>query len=131
MKTRSTATAVMAALVLLLGAATTTLQATEPEKIAYTKASYDLSELKRNVGSHYMIATTDDSERVTFSVAVAKDGEIKDLTYTHNIKSLKQEKVDAYIQKAYMAIMSTEFHPAKKDGQAIEDTLKIEFQLVN
>lgn len=129
MKTRFTSFAMALAMMLILGTATSL--ATEPEKVTKTKATYDLAELKRNVGKDHILATNESSERVTFTVAVDKTGEIKDLTYTHNITSVKSAKVDAYIQKAYMAIMSTEFHPAKQDGQAIQDTVTIEFQMIN
>lgn len=129
MKTRF-ATLIMAlATILVLGSTTT--YASEPEKTPITKASYDLSDLKRNVGKGYLLATNEQSEKMTFKVSVDKTGEVTDLTYSHNITSMKSEKVDAAIQKAYMAIMSTEFQPAKKDGQPVADTVTIEFQLLN
>lgn len=124
------ATLIMAlATILVLGS--TAAMATEPEKTSVNKASYDLADLKRNVGKGYLLATNEQSEKMTFKVSVDKSGEITDLTYSHNITSMKPEKVDAAIQKAYMAIMSTEFQPAKKDGQTVADTVTIEFQLLN
>lgn len=124
------ATLIMAlATILVLGSAAA--MATEPEKTNVNKASYDLADLKRNVGKGYLLATNEQSEKMTFKVSVDKSGEITDLTYSHNITSMKPEKVDAAIQKAYMAIMSTEFQPAKKDGQTVADTVTIEFQLLN
>jgi hypothetical protein len=106
-------------------------QASEPEKVNYSKATYDAGELKRNLGTVKLAVKSDPTEKVSFKVELDKTGEIKELTYTQNITSEKPEKVESYIQKAYMAIMSTTFYPAKKDGQAISDTVTIDFELVN
>lgn len=124
-------TTLIMALATILAIGSTSAYASEPEKSPVTKASYDLSDLKRNVGKGYILATNEQSEKMTFKVSVDKTGEVTDLTYSHNITSLKSDKLDAAIQKAYMAIMSTEFQPAKKDGQNVADTVTIEFQLLN
>lgn len=107
------------------------VRASEPEKVNYSKASYDGGELKRNLGNVKLAVKSDPVEKVTFKVELDNTGEIKELTYTQNITSEKPDKVDSYIQKAYLAIMSTTFYPAKKDGKAIADTVTINLELVN
>jgi len=118
-------------MVAALGFANVNSIASEPEKVNFVKATFDASELKRNLGPSKLHVKSDPTEKVSFKVQLDKAGEIQELTYSHNITSEKQEKLDAYIQKAYMAIMSTSFFPAKKDGSAVDDTLTIDFELVN
>jgi predicted secreted protein len=108
-----------------------TLTATEPEKVNITKASYDTAELKRNLKSAKAEIVEAGDQTATFKVILDKDGTVVDITYTHNITSMKEEKVDACIGKAYAALLNTTFFPAKKDGQHVEDTLTVQVRFDN
>lgn len=107
------------------------IQASQPEKVGYSKPTYNISELQRNLGSVKLQVKSQPAERISFKVELDTNGEIKQLTYSHNISADRSGSVDAYIQKAYTAIMKTTFYPAKKDGQAIEDSVTINFELTN
>lgn len=108
-----------------------TASATEPDKVQRNKASYDASELKKNLTASRGIVTSQETEKVSFEVIVDKDGEVKDLTYKHTITTKKENVVDAFITKAYQAILNTTFYPARKDGLGVEDTVKIDVQMIN
>ncbi len=108
-----------------------TVSATEPDKVTRTKASYDASELKKNLASTRGVVTAQETEKVTFEVIVDKNGEVKDLTYKHTIKTKKEAVVDAFITKAYQAILNTTFFPGRTNGQGVEDTITIDVQMIN
>lgn len=94
-------------------------------------ATFDTSELKKNLTTTKIALANEQSEKVTFKVFVNEHGNVDDLTFTHNIPAEKAKKADTYIQKAYKAIMATDFYPAKKDGKNISDVLTIEFVVVD
>ena len=108
-----------------------TVRATEPDKVTRTKASYDASELKKNLSSSHGVVTSEESEKVSFEVIVDKAGEVKDLTYKHTITTKKEAVVDAFIAKAYQAILNTTFFPGRSNGQGVEDTITIDVQMIN
>lgn len=108
-----------------------TVHATEPDKATRTKASYDASELKKNLSSSRGVVTSQETEKVSFEVIVDKDGEVKDLTYKHTIKTKKEAVVDAFISKAYQAILNTTFFPGRSNGLGVEDTITIDVQMIN
>lgn len=108
-----------------------TLSATEPEKVNITKASFDSSELKRNLKVAKAEVVESGDQTATFKVILDKDGNVVDITYTHTITSMTEEKVDACIGKAYAALLNTTYFPAKKDGQHTEDTLTVQVRFDN
>jgi hypothetical protein len=106
-------------------------QESEQGKSPKTHATYDAADLKRNLGSTKLRINADSKERASFIAAIDKDGQIQDLTYSHNITIARPEFVDAQIQRAYMAIMSTTFYPAHENGNTLADTITINLELVN
>jgi hypothetical protein len=108
-----------------------TLSATEPEKISVTKATYDQAELKRNLKNAKAEIVEAGDQVATFKVILDKDGNVVDITYTHTITSIKEEKVDACIGKAYAALLNTTYFPAKKDGHHVEDALTVQVRFDN
>jgi len=119
--------AVVLTATVLLGSALTAT-ASEPDKAVKTKASYDRTELLRNLGRTMHISSQSE-EKITFKVNVDAEGDVTKLTYSHNVTSQNAETVNMYIRRAYNAIMATEFTPAMKDGEPVADTILIEFDI--
>ena len=125
---RTPMAAVLTAVLILGGIATST--ATETEKVVKTKATYDRTELVRNLGQN-MIISSQSKEKITFKVNVDEEGDVTRLTYSHNVTSQSATTVNNYVRQAYNAIMATEFTPAMQDGEPVKDTIQIEFDIAS
>lgn len=131
MKNRLLVLAVTATAFCILIVGNASAQVNEQGRSPKVDATYDVADLKRNLGSTKMRISEDSQERASFKVAVDKDGQIQDLTYSHNITKTRPEFVDAQVQRAYMAIMSTTFYPAHENGTTFADTITINLEIVN
>jgi predicted secreted protein len=120
----------LAALAITVSAASPAF-AIEPEKVSTSKIKYNATELVRSVSDDATIVSTETPERVTFTVHVDKDGSVSSVTYKHNVTSKPAARVQTFIDRAYAAIMSAEFTPAKANGQPIKDSVTIAFELEN
>ena len=109
---------------------TMTSTASEPDKVVKTKATYERADLLRNLGRN-MVISSQSKEKITFKVNVDEEGDVTKLTYSHNVTSQSAETVNNYVRRAYNAIMATEFTPATQDGEAVADTIKIEFDIAS
>lgn len=112
--------------------ATSSAIANEPEKVGNSKIKYNATELVNAVSDEATIVTNETPERVTFTVHVDKDGSVSSVTYKHNVTSKPAARVQSFIDRAYAAIMSASFTPAKNaSGQAVKDSVTIAFELEN
>lgn len=99
--------------------------ASEAERVSIKKASYEAADLQRNLGTSATIGAPDAEQQVAFTVTVTKDGDVDDIAYSTNIKDADADDLQAFVSKAFRAIMSTQFQPASKEGKTIDDTVRI------
>jgi len=103
----------------------TSVFASEADRVTIKKATYEAADLQRNLGTSATIGTKDADQQVAFNVTITKDGEVDDIAYSTTIKDVDADDLQAFVSKAFRAIMSTQFQPASKDGQTVSDTIRI------